>query len=85
MTQVEQVRRRMVESLHAKEIDRIARQMNWRPEAFVDLLLLCDGDIRRVNQHWRALRTQPGGQVAADGELFYRQLFDYIAVKEREQ
>lgn len=83
MSQVEQVRRRLVESLHAREIERTARYMNWTEEAFVDLILLCSGDPRRVNQHWRAMLAATDSVGAAlRGDRGYRMLFDWIAAHE---
>lgn len=86
MTQVERVRRRMVDSLHGREIDRTAQLMNWDREAFIDLILLCHGDPRLVNQHWRAMlrdgRLQGTIGQPPRGTEAYRMLFDYIVAHE---
>lgn len=85
MTQVERVRRRMVEATCAADIRKVADSRGWRHDAVVDLLLLCGGDIRRVNEHWRALRQVDAGVGHTSGDRAYRLLFDYIAARERDR
>jgi hypothetical protein len=77
MTQVDAVRRRLIETTLARIIREATPLGIFSRETIVDGLVLCDGSIERFNDCYNAWRKLNPTLVAPTG-LYERDFIDYV-------